>query len=208
MSLQEMWTYEGPASLVILFFTHCATYLLLWVLPSRIGGERFARTSIKKTRCVVTYCTHVRLFSSQFSCLASILFFFAAEFPHVRLGLPMHMGDNSSGEQGMANIPTLVQGAGYKDYTSKQKLLEEAPSAPRSAGSLMLLLGNLLGPRVLHPSGKELRHHCLPYDPGASSTQRSSILFLNAWICRFQVNRSCQTSKIVSPRVQTSSLRG
>ena len=28
MSLQEKWTYEGPASLVILFFTHCATYLL------------------------------------------------------------------------------------------------------------------------------------------------------------------------------------
>ena len=28
MSLQEKWTYEGPASLVISFFTHCATYLL------------------------------------------------------------------------------------------------------------------------------------------------------------------------------------
>ena len=73
MSLQEKWTYEGPASLVILFFTHCATYLLSFShssrslnrdtpggapkvlrlgalgVPSRIGGERFARTSLKKT---------------------------------------------------------------------------------------------------------------------------------------------------------------
>ena len=31
----------------------------------------------------------------------------------------------------------------------------------------MLLPGNFVGPRVLHPSGKELRHHRLPYDPGA-----------------------------------------
>ena len=28
MSFQGMWTYEGPASLVILFFTHCAACLL------------------------------------------------------------------------------------------------------------------------------------------------------------------------------------
>ena len=41
-------------------------------------------------KIVVTYYTHARLFSSQFSCLASILFFFfVAEFPCVRLGLPM-----------------------------------------------------------------------------------------------------------------------
>ena len=41
------------------------------------------------------------------------------------------MGDDSSGEQCMGNIPTMVQGAGYKVYTTKQKPLEEAPSAPR-----------------------------------------------------------------------------
>ena len=28
MSLQEKWTYEGPASQVMLLFTHCATYML------------------------------------------------------------------------------------------------------------------------------------------------------------------------------------
>ena len=40
-------------------------------------------------------------------------------------------------------------------------------------GSLMLFPRNLLGPRVLHPFGKELRHHCLLYGPDAtSSTQR------------------------------------
>ena len=78
MSLEEKWTYEGPASLIILFFTHCATHLLSLYhssrssnrdtlggapkvlrlgalgVPSRIGGERFGRTSLKKTRCFVT----------------------------------------------------------------------------------------------------------------------------------------------------------
>ena len=82
----------------------------------------------------------------------------------------IYVGDDSSDEQGLANSHTLVQGAGYKDYTSKQKLPEGAPSAPRSAG---------------HPSGKELRHHCLLDDPGAtSSTHSSSVLFLNAWGCK------------------------
>ena len=39
MSLQEKWTYEGPASLVILFFTHCAIYLFasITVLDHLIG---------------------------------------------------------------------------------------------------------------------------------------------------------------------------
>ena len=40
------------------------------------------------------------------------------------------MGDDSPGEQGVANIPALVQGAGYKDYTSKQELHEETSLAP------------------------------------------------------------------------------
>ena len=59
--------------------------------------------------------------------------FFEAEFPYVRLGLSMEtildpcwrivseglleewidMGGDSSEEQGMTNIPTLVQGLGY-----------------------------------------------------------------------------------------------
>ena len=33
----------------------------------------------------------------------------------------------------MANIPTMVQGAEYKDCTTKQKRPEEAPSASRSS---------------------------------------------------------------------------
>ena len=61
--------------------------LVLWVLPSRIGGERFARTSLKKTRCVVTYRAHARLFSSQVSCMASILLFLWPT--SLRLGLPV-----------------------------------------------------------------------------------------------------------------------
>ena len=48
----------------------------------------------------------------------------------------IHMGDDSTsnlGEQCMANIPTMVQGAEYKDCTTKQKRPEEAPPAPRSS---------------------------------------------------------------------------
>ena len=48
----------------------------------------------------------------------------------------IHMGDDSSrnlGEQYMANIPTMVQGAEYKGCTTTQKRPEEAPSAPRSS---------------------------------------------------------------------------
>ena len=57
------------------------------------------------------------------------------------------MGDDSSEEQGKANIPTLVQGAAYKDYTSKQKLPEEAPPAPRSAGQPDALPWEPTGPQ-------------------------------------------------------------
>ena len=48
----------------------------------------------------------------------------------------IHMGDDSSsnlGEQFMANIPTMVQCAEYKDCTTKQKRPEEAPLASRSS---------------------------------------------------------------------------
>ena len=59
----------------------------------------------------------------------------------------IYTGDDSYGEQGMANIPTLVQGAGYKDYTSIQKRPEEAPSAPRSAGQPDALTLESVGPQ-------------------------------------------------------------
>ena len=87
-SLQAMRTYEGPASLVNLFFTHysflCLTHssrpynqdtpggarkvLRLGALgvPSRIGGERCARTSLRKTRWfVIFFRAHAWLLSSQ-----------------------------------------------------------------------------------------------------------------------------------------------
>ena len=50
------------------------------------------------------------------------------------------MGDDSSGEQCMANSPTLVQGAGYK-------LPEEAPAAPRSAEQPDALTWEPVGPQ-------------------------------------------------------------
>ena len=62
----------------------------------------------------------------------------------------IHMSDDSSsnlGERCMANIPTLVQGAGYEDHTSKQKLPEGAPSAPRSAEQPCALTWGPFGPQ-------------------------------------------------------------
>ena len=136
-------------------------------VPLRIGEDRLARTYLKKTRWFVTFRAHAQLLSSQFSCLASILLFLwmnsflsgwvcqwkpfwipvGESFQKAHLDEWIHMGDNSSGEQGMANIHTLVQGAGYKDYTSKQKLPEEAPSAPRSAGQRDALTWEPIGPQ-------------------------------------------------------------
>ena len=57
------------------------------------------------------------------------------------------MGDDSSGEQYMANIPVMVQGTGYKDYTTKQKRPEEAPSAPRPTGQPDAPTWELNGPQ-------------------------------------------------------------
>ena len=48
---------------------------------------------------------------------------------------------------------------------------------------------NLFGSRVPHPSGKELRHLCLPYNPGAIlSTQSSSVLFLERLKLPFSID--------------------
>ena len=58
-----------------------------------------------------------------------------------------HMGDDSSGEQYMANMPTMVQCAEYKDCTTKQKRPEEAPSAPRSMVQPDALTWELNGPQ-------------------------------------------------------------
>ena len=107
--------------------------LVLWMLPSRIGGERFSRTSWKNTLCCDMSYKRA-LFSSQFS--FGILFVFCdwissmsgwvchwkpfwipvgESFQKAHLEEWIPMGDDSSGQQCMANIPTMVQGAGYKD---------------------------------------------------------------------------------------------
>ena len=158
MSLQEKWTYEGPASLVILFFTHCATYLLpLTVLDhligtrlealqkctswcsgctSRIGGVRLART-----------CAGLRLFVRMrgcfqgnpvvwqaFRCFCFLWPYFpmsgwvcqwkpfwipiGESFQKVYLEEWIYMGDDSSYDQGLVNLPALVQDLGDKGYIS------------------------------------------------------------------------------------------
>ena len=59
--------------------------------------------------------------------------------------------------------------------------------------NLMRPLGNSPECRVLHPSGRARNHHCLLQDQRAILfTQSSSVIFPNAWNCRFLVKRSCR----------------
>ena len=75
--------------------------------------------------------------------------------------------------------------------------------------NLMRQLGSSPKPRELHPTGRERRHHCLLQDVGAILlTRSSSVLFLNAWSCRFLVKRSCRAMRTWSPPANTITLRG
>ena len=66
-------------------------------------------------------------------------------------------------------------------------------------GSLMLLPGNFLDPRVLHSSGRERRHHCLTQNVSVILfTRSSSVPFQNVWNCRFPVKRSCRAMRKLS----------
>ena len=66
-------------------------------------------------------------------------------------------------------------------------------------GSLMLLPGNFLDPRVLHPSGRERRHHCLTQNVSVILfTRSSSFFFQNVCSGRFPVKRSCRAMRKLS----------
>ena len=55
--------------------------------------------------------------------------------------------------------------------------------------------------------GNELKHHCLLYGPDATSfIQDSSVPFLSAWNGPFQMMKSCQATKILSPQEQLNLL--
>ena len=193
------------------------------MLPSRIGGERFARTSLKKTRCVVTYRKHARLFSSQFSSLASIQLFFlwlnsfksglvcqwkpfcipvGESFQKAYLEEWVYTGDDSSDQnfQRLCRTQTTKAASPKQDFVLMHLQHLEQPDA---------LTWEPVGPQGLLPSGNKLRHHCLLHNVGAILfTRSSSVPFLNAWSCLYQVKRYCQASKKLSPRAQTSSPRG
>ena len=169
-SLQAMRTYEGPASLVNLFFTHCSLLCLthtsrpknqdtpwgarnVWHLgalsvSSRIGGERITRTYLTLTRGLI-FRAHAWLLSSQFTIWqAFCCCCFCGWSSYVRLGLSMEtLLDPCSDEQGFANFRALVQSPGNEGCISKTKLRDDAPPAPRPAGQPGALPWEPIGPQ-------------------------------------------------------------
>ena len=109
----------------------------------------------------------------------------------------------------ISRVMRLCRVQATKATSPKQNYMMMHVQHLNQRSSFMLFPGNLFGPRVLHTFGAETRHHCIFYGPNAtSSIQGSSVLFLNAWSCLFQLKRSFQASKKLSPRAQTSSPRG
>ena len=106
-------------------------------------------------------------------------------------------------------FPRWYRVLGTKILPPNKSVLKKHLLHQDQRGSLMLLPGNLLGPKVLHPSGKERRHHCLSYDLGAIFLHPKQLSpFPERLELLFQVKRSFQASRTLSPRSQTISLRG
>ena len=130
----------------------------------------------------------------------------------------MHMGDDSSSNLGekciktipTANFPKMVHNSEYKDCTIKHKRPEEAISAPRPTEQPDAPTSELLG-RQGTASFWERTEAPLPlpktlvqfYSPEASQS-----LSLNAWSCRFPVERSCRATRTWSLLAWTVALRG
>ena len=248
-----MWTKEGPASIVVLFLTHCVTYLLslsqflikwsgyAWMhsqitsswcsgcYPHGLVGND-SRVLPEKSRCVVTCRTNARCFQVN-SCLAGILFVIVTDFLPCQVGSATgnHFGSllasrfrRPTWRNGYPWVMILPDSSAWRIFPRWYRVLVTKIKPPNKSypkkhlqhqdqrGSLMLPPGNLLSPRVLHSSGKELRHHCssLPRPRCNFIHPKQLILFLNAWSCRFQVKKSCRAMRILSPRAQTNSPRG
>ena len=72
-------------------------------------------------------------------------------------------------------------------------------------GHLMLLPGNSLDPRVLHPSGRT--EAPLPLPKRRCNFFTRSSFFLNVWSCRIPVERSCRATRMWSPLAKTGTPR-
>ena len=183
----------------------------------------------KKTCCVVTCRTHARCFQVN-SLVWQAYCRFCSWIPLCQVGSASgnHFGSllanrfrRPTWRNGYTWVMILPVSSAWRIFLRWYRVLVTKIIPPNKSylkkhlqhqdqrGSLMLLPGTLFGSLVLHPSGKERRHHCLRQDLGAIlSTQSSSVLFLNAWSCLFQVKRSYQASKKLSPRARTNSLLG
>ena len=87
-------------------------------------------------------------------------------------------------------------------------------SSPRLLGCRSLPLrhlGSQRSPRVKLVFGNVLRHHCLRCGHHLnviSFIYSWSVPFQSVWYCRFQLRSSCQATRILSPQVRISALRG
>ena len=118
-------------------------------------------------------------------------------------------GENSTKAIPTANVSTIVRSSENQNCTVKNKQPMEAPSALRPTEQPDAPTWELLG---LQGSASfwERTEAPLPHqNVGAILfTRSSSVLFLNAWSCRFPVKRSCRAMRMWFPPAKTFTLRG
>ena len=114
------------------------------------------------------------------------------------------MGDDPSDEQRVSDFLVLIHSTGNTDYTR-----DVHPPTPRPARQPDSLPWESTRPQDKAYFWERIEAHCLLYGPNATSfTQGSSVPFLNVWNCHFQVMKSCQATKILSPQEQIILPRG
>ena len=172
----------------------------------RIAGERIARTFFNKTRWVQIFRTHARLVSSQFSCLASMPLFFCGRIPSC------HVWAANGKTSGSLLVSRLSRPTWRNGYT-------QAMILPTNKDlRIFLRLCRAQATKATSPTQNYVMMHLQHLDQRSSLPPlrprcnfihpRQLSPFPERLKLAFQVKRSCQASKKVSPRAQTSTSRG
>ena len=124
------------------------------------------------------------------------------------------VGDDSADEQNVTDFPVFIHlfilhSTGHTDYIG-----DDHPPTPRPSRQPDSLPWEPTRPQDKAYSWERIEaplHHCLLHGHGPNATsfiQDSSVPFLNAWNCPFQMMKSFQATKILSPQEQINLLRG